>query len=111
MAANSRIFAIKITDKKTFLWRGRENTYKGIESALGIKSYKAGEKLPENGVFESAEKPPRINIRTTDGKNYVRYIDADEITKQVHERKLIGKKLKNAKGKDETICYVSIKSN
>ncbi len=111
MAVNSRIYAIKITDKRTYLWRGRENTYKGIESPLGIKSYKPGEKLPDNGVFESDEKPPRINIRTTKGGSYVRFIDADKLTEQVHERKLIGKKIKNAKGKDETICYVSIKSN
>ncbi len=111
MASKSRVYGIKITDKKTYLWRGRENTYKGLTTPLGVKEYKGGDALPDTGSFGGDEKPPRINIRTTEGKSYVRFIDADKITEQIHERKLIGKKIKGAKGSDETICFASVKSN
>ncbi len=111
MAVGSKIYGIEITNNRTFLWRGRDNTYKGLTSHLGIKSYDPGTALPENGSFESEQRPPKINIRTKEGGSYVRYIDANKIEEQVHKRKLIGKKIKNPKGQDQTICYVSIKSN
>ena len=111
MATNTKIYAIELTDKRTFLWRSRENTYKNLTSPLGIKQYNAGDTLPENGAFESEQKPAKIRLRTKEGKSYQRYISADKIEEQVHKRKLIGKKIKNAKGQDETICYVSMKTN
>lgn len=111
MATNSKIYAIELTDKKTYLWRGRKKTYDGLTSPLGIKSYDGGESIPEDGTFESEQKPAKINIRTKEGNSFVRFIAADKIEEQVYKRKLIGKKIKNAKNQDETICYVSMKSN
>lgn len=111
MATNSKIFAIELTNNRTYLFRGRKKTYEGLTSPLGIKEYDGGDALPENGTFESEQKPPRIRVRTKEGKSYERFINPDKVEEQVYKRKLIGKKIKNATNKDETICFVSIKSN
>lgn len=111
MASNSRVYGIEMTNNRTFLWRGRENTYKGLTSALGIKEFKGTDALPEDGNFGGEHKPAQVRIRTTDGKSYTRFIATDKIEEQIYKRKLVGKKIKNAKGQDETICYASVKSN
>lgn len=111
MATNSKIYSIELTNNRKYLWRGRDNTYKGLTSALGIKSYDPGDDLPEDGSFESEQRPPQVNISTKDGKRFVRFIAPDKVEEQVYKRKLIGKKIKGPDKKDQTICYVSMKSN
>ena len=111
MSTNSNVYAIELTNNKTFLWRGRKRTYEGLTSVLGIQEIASGRPYPENGSFESDQLPPEIYIRTEEGNSYVRRINPNNIAEQVYKFKLIGKKIKNAQNRDETICSVSMKNN
>ena len=106
MTSKTKIFTIKLNDKTTYGWTGREVTYKGLENDLGIVVNDPGKSVPEGVVFGGKVKPPRINIRTTSGKSYVRFINPDKLDEMVYEKKLIGKKINS-----QDICWVSVKSN
>ncbi len=85
MASKTKIYTIKLNDKTTYGWTGREATYKGLENDLGITVNDPGKSVPEGVVFGGKVKPPRINIRTTSGKSYVRFINPDKIDEMVYD--------------------------
>ena len=106
MAVKTKIYTIKVSSKVTYGWTAKESVYKGLENDLGIESSEPGKAVPEGTVFGGKLKPPRINIRTTQGKSYIRFISPEKLDEMVYQKKLIGKKIN---GQD--ICWVSVKSN
>lgn len=106
MAVKTKIYTIKVSSKVTYGWTAKEATYKGLETDLGITATDPGKSVPEGTVFGGKVKPPKINIRTTSGKSYVRFIAPDKLDDAVYQKGLIGKKINN-----QDICWVSVKSN
>ncbi len=89
--------SIYYIEMKTFKygWKGDEEDYKGIASALGVKTAKPGDK----GIVYGADtKPPRVRVNVDAGSGrtraYTRFCDPDNIEDLIIDEKLTGDKYK-----------------
>ena len=116
LSGSTKIFTIPISNKLTYAWTGRDYLYSKLKTELGVDVKDPGDDLPDNVVFGSKTKPPRVSIRTTAGRSFIRFIAPNKIQEQVFQKKLVGKKItvkkKDGSGtEDLDICWVSMKSN
>ncbi|NJL48732.1 MAG: hypothetical protein HC929_16190 [Leptolyngbyaceae cyanobacterium SM2_5_2] len=72
-----------------------KDSYKGIETLLGVKKVASNTKNVVYGA--NSPKPPRVRIRTENGKSYTRFIDSKKIDSAIVDSGLIGKTLRGSR--------------
>ncbi len=97
--SKSQMFYIDLGGIK-YGWRAPKDSYKNLDSALGVKKAKNNEK---NLVVGSDNKPPRVRINLEKANAVIRFIDPDKINEVVYDNKLTGKKYDG-----KTICSVRV---
>ena len=90
--AKTQIYYMNIAGTK-WAWRCKKDTYKGIESELGIQ--KASDK--DGGLVFGANrpKPVVIQINLVGGGSVKRFCHPDKVTGVCYQGKLNSKKVKN----------------
>ena len=79
-------------------WTAPKDAYKGLESELGVKEAKDGDK----GItYGGNVKPPKVRLNLEDGKSIIRFCDPDNVEDVVVNDTLTGKKFNS-----KTICSV-----